>query len=205
MINYSTWSGSPNCLIKNLPRSHDNHNSLKSHFYNNFFKWFDILVWFTGTSSILVVKCEGISYFEIVPENFLLTLGKTHLLENHLPRDGKLTLNRHTGIPGFWTQVLDAGLWDLHSGHWTWDAGPCTLGSGYWAPNAWQWMLDPGRRTLNPGCWTMHFGRLALTLDPVVDCFRTESEPSLWFCLIKLLKILWVRFSKVLMVMLVLD
>ena len=26
---------------------------------------------------------------------------------------------RHTGIPGFWTQELDAELWTLDSGRWT--------------------------------------------------------------------------------------
>ena len=37
---------------------------------------------------------EGISSFEVVPEYFLLTLGKIQFLENHLPRDNKLTLNQ---------------------------------------------------------------------------------------------------------------
>ena len=39
-------------------------------------------------------ECEGISSFEVVPENYLLTLGKIQLLENHLPRDDKLALNQ---------------------------------------------------------------------------------------------------------------
>ena len=39
-------------------------------------------------------ECEGISSFEVVPEYFLLTLGKIQFLENHLPRDNKLTLNQ---------------------------------------------------------------------------------------------------------------
>ena len=39
-------------------------------------------------------KCEVISYFEVVPKYFLLTLGKIQLLENHLPRDDKVTLNQ---------------------------------------------------------------------------------------------------------------
>ena len=34
-------------------------------------------------------KCEGIFSFEVVPDQFLLTLGKFQLLENHLPRDDK--------------------------------------------------------------------------------------------------------------------
>ena len=74
----------------------------------------------------------------------------------------------HTGIPGLWMQVLNAGLWTL-------DAGCYTLDAGLW------------------------------TLDTVVDCFRTESEPSFWSCLIQLLKIIWVRISKDLMVTLVLQ
>ena len=39
-------------------------------------------------------ECECISSFEVVPEYFLLTLGKIQFLENHLPRDNKLTLNQ---------------------------------------------------------------------------------------------------------------
>ena len=34
------------------------------------------------------------------------------------------------GIPGLWTQVLDAGLWALESGRWTLDAGRWILDSG---------------------------------------------------------------------------
>ena len=39
-------------------------------------------------------ECECIFSFEVVPECFLLTLGKIQFLENHLPRDNKLTLNQ---------------------------------------------------------------------------------------------------------------
>ena len=39
-------------------------------------------------------ECEGISSFEVVPENFLLTLRKIQLLENHVPREYKLALNQ---------------------------------------------------------------------------------------------------------------
>ena len=59
------------------------------------------------------------------------------------------TFIRHTGIPGLWTQELDAGQserWTLDSGRWTLDAGHWTLDSGLW------------------------------TLDTVVDCSRTELE-----------------------------
>ena len=83
------------------------------------------------------------------------------------------TLMSHTGISGLWTQELDAGLWTLGSGRWTLDAG--------------LWMLDSG-------CWTLDYG--VWTLDTVVDCCRTESEPSFCFCLIKWLKILSMRISK---------
>ena len=54
---------------------------------------------------------------------------------------------------GRWT--LDAGLWILDSGRWTLDAGLWTLDATLW--------------TLGSGHWT---------LDTVVDCCRTESEPS---------------------------
>ena len=33
----------------------------------------------------------------------------------------------HTGIPGLWTQELDAGLWTLDSERWTLDSGLLTL------------------------------------------------------------------------------
>ena len=35
----------------------------------------------------------------------------------------------HTGIPGPWTQELDAGLWMLDAGLWTLDSGLWTLGT----------------------------------------------------------------------------
>ena len=39
-------------------------------------------------------ECEGIFFLEVVPENFLLTLGKIQFLENRLPSDDKLALNQ---------------------------------------------------------------------------------------------------------------
>ena len=56
----------------------------------------------------------------------------------------------------------------------------CTLDAGLWT-------LNSGRWTLDAGLWT---------LATVVDCCRTESEPSFWFFLIKWLKILSMRISK---------
>ena len=52
----------------------------------------------------------------------------------------------HTGIPGFWMEELDTGLWALNPGRWTLDAG--------------LWMLDPGRWTLDAGLWMLDVGPL---------------------------------------------
>ena len=60
-----------------------------------------------------------------------------------------------TGIPGLWTQELDAGLWTL-------DTGLCTLDTGCWT-------LDVRCCTLDAWLWA---------LDTIVDCFRTKSEAS---------------------------
>ena len=46
------------------------------------------------------------------------------------------------GIPGLWTQVLDAGLWRLDSGRWTLDSGPWKLHFGRWALENGQWTLS---------------------------------------------------------------
>ena len=63
-------------------------------------------------------------------------------------------------------------------------------------------MLDPGRWTLNAGGCTLD--TVFWTLDIVVDWFRTESEHSFLFCLVKLLKILRVQICKELLVTLIL-
>ena len=47
----------------------------------------------------------------------------------------------HTGIPGIWTQELDAGLWTLVSGCWTLDSGRSTQDVGLWTLNARLWTL----------------------------------------------------------------
>ena len=90
--------------------------------------------------------------------------------------------------------TLGAGLCTLDSARWTLDAGLWTLDSGRWILHAGLWTLDAGLWALNPGRWNLDAG--PWTLDTVVDCCRTESESSFWICLIKLLKILWVRISK---------
>ena len=56
----------------------------------------------------------------------------------------KLGINGHTGIPGPWTQELDAGLWTLDSERWTLDPG--------------RWTPDPGRWTMDDGLWMLDFG-----------------------------------------------
>ena len=38
----------------------------------------------------------------------------------------------HSGIPGLWTQELDAVRWTLDAGLWTLDTGLWTLDSGLW-------------------------------------------------------------------------
>ena len=43
---------------------------------------------------------------------------------------------RHTGIPGLWTQKLDAGLWTPDAELWTLDFGRWTLDAGFWTLNA---------------------------------------------------------------------
>ena len=90
-----------------------------------------------------------------------------------------------------WTRDASVGRWTLDTGLWTLDSG--------------RWTLDAGRWTLNAGLWTLDCGLSMpdvglLALNTISDCFRTKSEASFWFCLIKLLKILWVWISKDLMV-----
>ena len=106
---------------------------------------------------------------------------------------------------GRWT--LDAELWTLDSGCWTLDSGRWMLDPGLWMLDFGRWTLEAGLWTLDPGHWTLNVGRWILyaglwtldagfwTLDTVVDCCRTESEPSFWSYLIKLLKILSMRIS----------
>ena len=61
------------------------------------------------------------------------------------------TFVRHTGIPGLWTQELDAG----QSGRWTLDSGLWMLDSGRWTLDAGHWTLDTGRWILDSGPWTL--------------------------------------------------
>ena len=112
---------------------------------------------------------------------------------------------------GRWT--LNAGLWTLGSGRWNLDAGPWMLDPGRWTLDDVLWTLDSGRWTLGSGLWTLDSGLRTLdsglwtpdatlstlgsrhwTLDNVVDCCRTESEPSFSFCFgCKSLRTSWSR------------
>ena len=74
-----------------------------------------------------------------------------------------VNLNGHTGIPGVWTQVLDAGLWTLGSGLWT-------LDSGRWTLNAGPWTLDGTLWTLGSGHWTL-FQKTVSMLQNTGHCF----------------------------------
>ena len=122
-----------------------------------------------------------------------------------------------------WTLDAIVGRWTLHAELWTLDAGRCTLDAGRWTLDAGLWTLDCGLWPMAAGLWTLDAGRWTLgselstldvgcytldvglwALDTIVDCFRTKSEASFWFCLIKLLKILWVQISKDLMITLAL-
>ena len=58
---------------------------------------------------------------------------------------------RHTGIPGLWTQELDAGLWTLDPGEWTLDAELWTLDFGRWTLDAGFWTLNATLRKLGSG------------------------------------------------------
>ena len=83
-------------------------------------------------------------------------------------RDNKNYLG-HIGIPGLWTQELDAGLWTLESEPWT-------LNSGSWIMDTEFWTLDAGLKALDSGLLTLDFG--LWTLDTIFDCFRTKSAAS---------------------------
>ena len=48
------------------------------------------------------------------------------------------------GIPGLWTQELDAGLWMLDCQRGTLDAGLWTMNAGLWILDAGLWTLDAG-------------------------------------------------------------
>ena len=90
-------------------------------------------------------------------------------------------------------QEMDAGLWMLDARLWTVDPGLWMRNSGRWNLDVGLCLLDSGRCTQDSGRCTLDTG--IWTPDAVIACFRTKSEFSSWFCLIKLLKILWVWIS----------
>ena len=131
--------------------------------------------------------------------NFLMFSNKYGLanMDTRIPqlRIQVLDAGPDTGLwtLGSWCWTLDSGrwplnteLWTLDSGCWTLDVGLWTLDSGCWSTDAGLWTLGYGLWTLGTTLWTLGSEHWTLSFD----CFRTESEPSFWFCLIKLLKIL---------------
>ena len=99
-------------------------------------------------------------------------------LAQQVPKEGPLLaqniliyINGHTGIPGLWTQELDAGLWTLNAGlwtlgseRWTLDAGPWTLDAGLWTLDAKPWTLYSRLWTLDATLWTLGSGNWTLSL-----------------------------------------
>ena len=75
------------------------------------------------------------------PQQFGLFINATFLNVYFIPT---LTFIWHTGIPGLWAQVLDAGHWTLDPRFWTLDSGPWIPDSGRWALNAERWTLEAG-------------------------------------------------------------
>ena len=97
----------------------------------------------------------------------------------------KLTGYWHTGIPGLWTQELDAWPWTLDSGRWTldserWvlDAARWTLDAGHWTLNAGLSMLDVGRWTFDARLWTLGSGQWTLSLTVLEQIQKSVSETT---------------------------
>ena len=131
----------------------------------------DILHWLTNLGKKVVEKLTKLSKIDFSMEHFTAYIW-------------------HARIPRLWTQVLDVGLWRLDSGHWTLDSGCLALEAGLWMPDSGRWSHDAGLWMLDSGRWTLNVGRWALNTGHCYWLFRTESESSFWFYLIKLLKIL---------------
>ena len=112
---------------------------------------YQLLEWKTDSASVVYPwLTQG---HKILTTCYFL-ISKSHIMED--------ILEGRTGIPGLWTQELDAGLCTLDSGRWTLDTEPWTLDSGRWTLDAGLWTLDPGRWTLGAGHWTLESGRWIL-------------------------------------------
>ena len=108
-------------------------------------------------------KCNGMSDDNIPPFSFSESGSGIREFLNSGHKSWRLD-------SGGWT--LEVRLWTLDLGRWTLDAGPWTLDPGLWTLDSGRWTLDAGLWTLDSGLWTP---------DIVVDCCRTESEPSFFF------------------------
>ena len=110
--------------------------------------------------------------------NIFLSFSRNRLAQL-LKQCHAIQLFQHTGIPGFWTQELNAGLWTLDSGLWTLNSGLWTLDTGCWALDAGLWILDAGRWTVDVGRWTLGFGHWALLLT-VLEQNQKPVSVSAW-------------------------
>ena len=81
----------------------------------------------------------------------------------------QISQNKHTRIPGLWTQVLNAGLWTLDSGRWTLDPGCWALDAGLWSLDSGRWTLDATLWMLGSGHWTLSLTVLKQNQKPVFD------------------------------------
>ena len=66
------------------------------------------------------------------------------ILQLHYRLTSSQQFSGYTGIPGLWTQELDAGLWTVDAGIWTLDFGRYTLDAGLWTLDSGSWTLDAG-------------------------------------------------------------
>ena len=130
--------------------------------------------WTCGLSVLILFQKVALCTGLLSPRGFRI---KILIVEDSNCNNHSKQFQQNQGIPKF----RDAWLWTLDFRHWSLDAG--------------LWTLVAGCYTLGTGLWA---------LDTIVDCFRIKSEANFLFCLIKLLKILWVWISKDLMVTLVL-
>ena len=90
-------------------------HSVRIEFVFKVFKYLNSFVWVLNS-------------WNVIQDKFYI--GTTHGIT--------LLWNRHTGITGFWTQELKAGLWTLDAALWA-------LDSEHWTMDFRRWMLDCGR------------------------------------------------------------
>ena len=137
-----------------------NSNWLKRNFLFNSVVAFNLLDTMMGFIFITYISqlIFSIFCFTVYPNSWILDASV-----------GRQALNAGIWTTGAGLRRLDSGSWTLDSKRWTLDSGHLTLDAKPRRP-------DYGRRNLDAGRYTLDTE--LLTLDTVVDCFRTESEPS---------------------------